>query len=91
MVGVGLRAAPALHGEPPAGDGEPVGQREVLFDARAGRVRAVVHRRERLAAGQVVAGPAVIEQLDTTTLIPPGCEATVHATGALVITTAEVA
>jgi N-methylhydantoinase A len=48
-------------------------------------VSAAVWDRAGLAAGQVVAGPAVIEQLDATTVVPPGCTATVHESSALIL------
>jgi N-methylhydantoinase A len=45
-----------------------------------------LYTRERLAAGNEIAGPAVIFQLDTTTVVPPGWRAGVDAYGTLVIT-----
>jgi N-methylhydantoinase A len=48
-----------------------------------------VYRREALGAGQVLDGPAIVEQLDTTTLVPPGARAIVHESGALIIDRAE--
>jgi len=41
--------------------------------------------RERLGVGAVVTGPAIVEQLDTTTVVPPGHRATVDRVGNLVI------
>jgi N-methylhydantoinase A len=41
--------------------------------------------RERLGVGAVVAGPAIVEQLDATTVVPPGQRATVDRVGNLVI------
>jgi N-methylhydantoinase A/oxoprolinase/acetone carboxylase beta subunit len=41
--------------------------------------------RTKLAAGNVIAGPAVIEQLDSTTVLPPGSTARVHRDGTIVI------
>jgi N-methylhydantoinase A len=43
--------------------------------------------RERLGVGAVVTGPAIVEQLDTTTVIPPGHRARVDRVGNLVIQT----
>ena len=37
------------------------------------------------AHATVLAGPAIVTQLDTTTLVPPGWSAEVHASGTLVI------
>ena len=50
---------------------EKTAVREVVFDG-AGAVPAPVYRRDGFAPAQPVAGPAVIEQLDSTTLVPPG-------------------
>jgi N-methylhydantoinase A len=41
--------------------------------------------REQLGAGAAVTGPAIVEQLDATTVIPPGQRATVDRAGNLVI------
>jgi N-methylhydantoinase A len=45
---------------------------------------AALYERERLAPGNVVVGPAILFQLDTTTAIPPGWAATVDGWGNLV-------
>ena len=65
------------------------GNKPVYFAAggssRAARpMFAAVYERERLAPGNIVVGPAIIWQLDTTTVIPPGWAATVDAWGNLV-------
>ena len=41
--------------------------------------------RETLGGDAVVRGPAIVEQLDTTTVVPPGQRATVDRVGNLVI------
>jgi N-methylhydantoinase A len=48
---------------------------------------AAVHARESLAAGATVDGPAIVEQDDTTTLVPPGWRVQVDVHGNLVATT----
>jgi len=48
-------------------------------------VDAAVYDRERLAAGNVIPGPAIVTEMDSTTLILPGHAATVHASGSLLI------
>lgn len=45
--------------------------------------------RERLPVGQVIDGPAVILQLDSTVVVPPGCSVVVHESGCLLIQVAE--
>jgi N-methylhydantoinase A len=42
-------------------------------------VHAALYERERLDIGAAVPGPAIIEQLDSTTVIPPGWSGTVDA------------
>jgi N-methylhydantoinase A len=49
-------------------------------------VTAAVYRRADLGSGQIITGPAVIEQEDTTTLILPGWTAIVDRIGTLDIT-----
>ena len=46
------------------------------------------YRRDDLLAGQVVPGPAIVDQLDSTTLIGPGRSAAVDPHGNLVVTEA---
>ncbi len=48
-----------------------LGLRDVLFDGR-GRVRTPVYERAGLAAGRWVEGPAIVEEDDTTIVVPPG-------------------
>jgi N-methylhydantoinase A/oxoprolinase/acetone carboxylase beta subunit len=60
-------------------------RRRIMLADRAEPVEAAVHAREALAAGDEIAGPAIIEQADTTTLIEPGWRATAQADGILVI------
>ncbi|MGE0698951.1 MAG: hydantoinase/oxoprolinase family protein [Hyphomicrobiaceae bacterium] len=59
-----------------AGPAVPCGMRPVWF-AADGPVEAAVWQRGDLVPGTVVAGPAVVEQLDATTPIPPGWAARV--------------
>ncbi|MFC4852956.1 hydantoinase/oxoprolinase family protein [Actinophytocola glycyrrhizae] len=48
-------------------------------------VEAGVYDRSRLLAGNVVAGPAIVTEMDSTTLVLPGHAATVHPSGSLLI------
>jgi N-methylhydantoinase A len=47
-----------------------------------------LYERGALAVGQQFAGPAIIVQLDTTTVVPPGWQARVEPSGHLLLTTA---
>lgn len=48
----------------------PAGHRSVLLPA--GRFDAAVHARDGLRQGDALAGPLIVEQDDTTVLVPPG-------------------
>jgi N-methylhydantoinase A len=69
----------------PAGRGaaRPAGRRAIHY--RKQRHDAAVYRREDLLAGQHLAGPAIVEQADTTTLVPAGWRAEVDPHGNLVV------
>jgi len=49
----------------------PSNTRQVYFEP-AGWIETAVYQRDTLPAGSHIAGPAVIEQLDSTTLVIPG-------------------
>jgi N-methylhydantoinase A/oxoprolinase/acetone carboxylase beta subunit len=63
------------------------GTREILLEGAAGFVAAEVWDRDGLAPGQVLRGPAIVEQSDTTTLIEPGWQARVAENEVLIMTT----
>ena len=64
--------------------GTEASHRPVVFDAEA-PVETPVYPRARLAPGQVLEGPAIVEQLDTTIPVYPGDRAAVDASGSLII------
>jgi N-methylhydantoinase A len=53
------------------------GHRDVWLREEGGFVSCPLYDRDRLSAGNRIAGPAIIEQMDATTLIPPGATGTV--------------
>jgi N-methylhydantoinase A len=55
-----------------------VGQREVWLPEAGGFVSCPIYDRDRLDAGNRIAGPAIVEQMDTTTIILPGMTARVE-------------
>jgi N-methylhydantoinase A len=67
---------------------EPKGRRPVLFDDAEGYLDTPIFERSVLKAGDVMQGPAVIEQLDSTILIFPDQSAIVESHGSLIIKTA---
>ncbi|MGD2207376.1 MAG: hypothetical protein PVH17_11425, partial [Anaerolineae bacterium] len=92
LKAIGRTAKPRFSEQPP-GKLDPkaahIGYKQVHFaDAdtpnAARPVPTALYERERLLPGNIVVGPAVIFQLDTTTVIPPGWSATVDGWGNLV-------
>jgi N-methylhydantoinase A len=81
---VGLMPKPSLRPHP-SGSGAPTprSQRTIRYDRSAHQ--ADIYWRDDVLAGQSFAGPAVVEQSDTTVLIPGGFHATMDALGVLVI------
>jgi N-methylhydantoinase A/oxoprolinase/acetone carboxylase beta subunit len=64
----------------PAAPGKSLkGRREVVFAGERSAMRVAVHDRAQMAAGETIKGPAVIEQDDSTTLVPPGWRVRVEA------------
>ncbi len=75
-IGMTPKAAFAKHeltDEPPV----PSSSRLVTFDESPDPLETPIYDRALLKAGAKVAGPAVIEQLDSTVLVPPGITAEV--------------
>ena len=66
------------------GKGDASGRRAI--DLKGRRHDAGIYQRDALGGGQQIAGPAIVEQPDTTTVIPTGWVATVDRFGNLVIT-----
>ncbi|HJM49330.1 MAG TPA: hydantoinase/oxoprolinase family protein [Alphaproteobacteria bacterium] len=66
-------------------DARSKGERPISVDGTAGTIGAAIYDRTALPAGAGIAGPAIVEQADTTTLIPPGWRAGVVEGGSLLI------
>jgi len=67
------------------GDGNAacVGVRDIFFDGQS--LPSRLYRREQLAAGDVLDGPAMITEYTSATILPPGCRATVDSLLNLII------
>jgi N-methylhydantoinase A/oxoprolinase/acetone carboxylase beta subunit len=74
---------PFLPPEPVAG-ASLKGTRRVWF-GQEGASDAAIHDRTRIAPGEAIQGPAVIEQADSTTLVPPGWRARALEHGSLLV------
>ena len=58
-------------------------RRKVLFDRREWEV--AVHKRQTLAGGTVLQGPVVVEEVESTTVVPPGWALRVDDLGNLIL------
>lgn len=59
--------------------------RQVFIDEEATLSRCVIHDRNHLKSGNIINGPAIVEEIDSTTLLLPHYEASVDLYGNLVI------
>ena len=75
-----------VHGESTGVGGARRGQRPAYFREREAFVETAVYDRVRLAPGDEVRGPAVVEEEGSTLVIGPGGTARVAASGNIVVT-----
>jgi N-methylhydantoinase A len=77
---VGITPKPELTDHEASEDAElpePVTRRPVHFDEEDDAVETPVYERDALPAGARLEGPAIVQQLDSTIVVPPGVEAEV--------------
>lgn len=78
---VGLVPKAAFRPEPDAGPDAShaiIGSREVWFPEAGGFVACPIYDRDKLKSGNRFSGPAIVEQMDSTTVLLPGMTATVE-------------
>ena len=76
--------APSAAG-PASGDGK-VGERRAFCPREKAWKTFAVHRRDRIAAGGALTGPAIVEEDESTTIVPSGATARVDEHGSLIVT-----
>jgi N-methylhydantoinase A len=79
-----LREIRVGHADPPAESLKSI--RKVYFEENQAFLDTKIFERERLLAGNVIEGPAVVEESNATTLIHPGMAGKVDSYGAILIT-----
>ena len=88
VTATGLIDTPELPRPQPGGAAPPaearIGVRRVYFEDGA-RHDCPVWRREALLAGNLVAGPAIVEEVSATTVLYPGDRARVDPVGSLIV------
>ncbi len=87
VAATGSATKPAFAPEEPTGDADDalVGTFDVYFREAGGMTPTTFYDRERLAAGAAFSGPAVVEQYDATTVVPPDASADVDSLRNLII------
>ena len=85
LTAVGRIAKPPLRRLEPGETPAPKERREVYFAEAGGYVDCPIYDRYALPARARVAGPAVIEEFDSTTVLHPGYEVGVDTHGNLLI------
>jgi N-methylhydantoinase A len=76
---------PTLPTGAAAGDSLPESPRLVYFEETGGVVSTPVYQRAALASGSTIVGPAIVEQMDSTTVVFPGMTADTDEVGNLII------
>jgi N-methylhydantoinase A len=80
----GLMPSPGRAALPGGTGACPSGHRRVVIDAM-NTTDVPVFDRATLGAGDQIAGPAIVMQLDATSYIAPGWSGELHATGAIIL------
>ena len=83
----GLMPRPPQQALAPGRGAVPQSSRPVHF--AAGTVEVRVYKRDMLGVGDGFTGPAIVTQLDATTVVPPGWSGKVHPSGAILLTASE--
>jgi len=85
VTAIGRSGVPQIGGAPAHGvRPDPTGERPVYFGS-TGVAPCPIYRREHLAADTRMAGPAVIEEVDSTTVVHPGDILSVTPSGVMMI------
>ena len=88
LIGIGRVDRPRLR-ELPAADGSSEraikARRQVYFSEVGGLIDCAIYDRDRMMAGDRVPGPAIVEQMDSTTVLPPASSLEVDRYGNFII------
>ena len=85
LTSIGRIAKPPVRKLEPGGAAEPKERRPVYFAEAGDYVDCPIYDRYALAAGAAFAGPAVVEEFDSTTVVHPGFFVSVDDVGNLII------
>jgi N-methylhydantoinase A/oxoprolinase/acetone carboxylase beta subunit len=85
LSAIGATAVLAVRDKPAPAGTDAVKARRRLWFRDAGAIEAVVYDRRLMPAGLAATGPAVIESLESTILVPPGWQARMDDDGFVVL------
>jgi N-methylhydantoinase A len=88
LTAIGVTAVLAVRDKPAPAGTDAVKARRRLWFRDAGAIEAAVYDRRLMPAGLAATGPAVIESLESTILVPPGWQARMDEDGFVVLTRA---
>ncbi len=86
LAAIGVIPPLAIKQPPAAAGTAAVKGKRALWFRKTGEVEATVYDRTRMPEGLVATGPAVVESLDSTILVPPGWQARMDAQGFVILT-----
>jgi N-methylhydantoinase A len=89
LTAIGLTDKPPLEEQPKAGPDPAAaakGRRPAYLPDEGGFAEVPVFDGERLAHGMQIKGPAIVEQVNTTTFLPPGHDLACDAGGSFLVT-----
>lgn len=81
---VGKVSKPPMQALTKQGNGKPTGKRKAWFPG--GMVDTPVWHRDNLSAGMTIEGPAIVQEMSSATIVPPGATLKVDAIGNLLVT-----
>src|SRR5215475_10268873 len=86
LTAIGATAPLAIRDSVACAGTDAVKAKRQLWFRDSGVIDAAIYDRKRMPAGFAVAGPAVIESLESTILVPPGWHAEMNADGFVLLT-----
>ena len=86
VTAIGATAPLAIRDSVARAGTDAVKAKRQLWFRDSGLTDATIYDRKRMPAGFAVAGPAVIESLESTILVPPGWQAEMNADGFVLLT-----
>jgi N-methylhydantoinase A len=88
VAAIGALVPLVIRDPPASSEAGAIKSRRQIWFRETGMVDAAIHDRKRMAIGAEVAGPTVIESIESTILVPPGWQARMDEDGFVLLTRA---